>query len=165
MSDFQLDTKAKLKNVNPRKEGPKDDQVLALDLKFETVCEGEIAADVLGDQQYSRIREFLWRHGEDGEIRPRFSNLDRLKSERELPQMNVTVAGIWLAGAKVHKFGLVPEAGEKVELTFQVSVVDPPSNALPILADLLDQDLEVAIEPAQQELALNGQNGQKEPVE
>lgn len=159
MTDFDLQTLATLKNINPRKEGPKDDKILALDLKFQATCPGEVATDVLGDEQYSRIRDFLWKHTEDGMIHPRFSKLGHLKCERELAQMNVAVGGLWFAGAKVYKFEIAPRDQEQIDLTFHVSAVDPPSNALPILADCLDSDLQVAIEPAQQALDLDGRDG------
>lgn len=137
-----------IKHLNIRKVGPEDDKVLALDIKFsDTPCSMELLARILGGTE-KEVREAFWAE----EDLPRFPGLDPITSWAVIGGCTVTIGGLVLHGAEVRKFKVL--IGEKPTMEFSVSVSDPPSNATPILAELVMDCVMVTVDKDQEDLPL-----------
>lgn len=137
-------TSAVLTHINARKEGPSDEKTLAIDIKFAAQCTAEHLA-YFGDT----LRHFLF--DVDGKVR--MPNLDTVKLKGEIRHMSLTVEeGIVVEDAKLDKFTVDPEDGERVTLGFTAHFT-PKGRQVAMLAELLGEAVTLDVVP-QAELPL-----------
>lgn len=103
---------AKFANMNTRAEGPQDDPIPAVDLKFECITDGSILKTLLGADETPPF----WR--ENGE--PMYYGLTKMDSWAEIQSAEVKFGHITLREVSVDKFGFKPIGGNQVELTCRV---------------------------------------------
>jgi hypothetical protein len=137
-------TSAILTHINARKEGPSDEKTLAIDIKFAAQCTAEHLA-YFGDT----LRHFLF----DGEGNVRMPNLDTVKLKGEMRHMCLMVnEGIVIEDAKLDKFKVDAQDGERVELGFTAHFT-PAGRQVAMLAELLGESVTIIVLP-QAELPL-----------
>lgn len=144
MEKFKFSGLAEVSHINARKEGPEDDKVLAVDIKFK--------AQILssGVRYFDdMLAQFLLR--EDGSIRNIF--LDDIRFMHEMEDYRITIHGKTHYGVKLKKF-VVSASGQNVlNITFQASF-KPESDEVATLAEFLQEDIRIELEPANAELPL-----------
>lgn len=145
-----IDSLATIKHLNIRKEGPEDSKVLAIDIKFgDASANMALLSRILGSDCEATAKASFW----DDEGAVRFSGLDPITSWCVIEGCAVKIGGLQLVG-KVHKFKTRMQSEWKMELEFSVTVTDPPSNATPILAEYVQDDIRVIVDKEQGELEL-----------
>lgn len=147
MEKFKFAGLAEICHINARKEGPEDDKVLAVDIKFKAQVlahAGLYFDDMLG--------EFLLR--EDGSIRNIF--LDEIRFSQELEDYALTLHDKTHFGVKLKKF-IVSASGQGVlNIQFQASF-KPDGDEVATLAEFLQEDVRIQLMPANRELDLEAQ--------
>lgn len=154
---FSLTGYATLTHLAPRKEGPGDDKVLALDAKLEMSVGYEIAAALAGADIAEALFTSLW-DVVDVDLNPRFLGLGKIECpDAEFGGLTAVIGGIKIEGAKARKFSFKAAPKGSADLAFSLSVSNPPSNALPVLAEYLGEALHLVITTAQMDLDLSGE--------
>lgn len=148
--EFNLKTVATLKHINVRKEGPKDAEALAFDLKFACIVSADVIDDLLCVDNEGQALAALWLDNEEG--KPRFPLLSTLSFNRPVTDVQLETLGMHLPGCKVGKFTFEPLKEKRANLLLTLAVSQPPGNALPILADFLTQDIEIDLQTQQRDL-------------
>lgn len=154
MEKFKLDTRATLMHINTRKEGNEDDKALALDLKFTARLQAS-AANYFGDD----LASFLFL--EDGV--PRYKSMEDIGFKFELANYCLNLHEQDYFGVTVKKFKVQAVNGGMVDLTFSVSF-NPTSQIVAMLAEFLDELIDVKLGPADRELDFNGEISQAEKL-
>ena len=146
-----ITTHATIKHLNIRKEGPDDDKVLAIDIKFgDAAAPMELLARILGTDDTSVVMLSFW--DPDGNLR--YAGMEPVTSWCVIEGCTVKIGGLVLGGAKVHKFKARLDSEHMITVEFSVSVTSPPSNAVPVLAEYVQDDIRVEVTKAQEELDL-----------
>lgn len=147
MEKFKFDASATLMHINTRKEGNEDDKALALDLKFTSRMQAS-TANFFGDN----LASFLFL--EDGT--PRYKSMEDIGFKFELNNYCLNLHEQDYFGVTVKKFKLQAVNGGLVDLTFSVSF-NPTSPIVALLAEFLDELIDVKLSPADRELDFDGQ--------
>ena len=148
--EFNLKAVATLKHINVRKEGPKDAEALAFDLKFACTVSADVIDDLLCVDNEGQALDAFWISNE--EAKPRFPLLSTISFTRRVTDVTLETLGMHLPGCKVGKFTFEPLEGKRATLLLTLAVSQPPGNALPILADFLTQDIEIDLQTQQRDL-------------
>lgn len=148
--EFNLKTVATLKHINVRKEGPKDAEALAFDLKFACTVSADVIDDLLCVDNEGQALAALWLDNDEG--KPRFPLLSTISFTRRVTDVTLETLGMHLPGCKVGKFTFEPLKEKRATLLLTLAVSQPPGNALPILADFLTQDIEIELQTQQPDL-------------
>ena len=152
-----LTTLATIKHLNIRKEGPDDDKVLAVDIKFgDAAAPMELLARILGTDDTSMVMLSFW--DQDGNLR--YAGMEPVTSWCVIEGCTAKIGGLVLQGVKIGKFKARLDSEFKITVEFAVSVTSPPSNAVPVLADYVQDDIRVEVTKAQEELDLSAQEPQ-----
>ena len=144
MSKFRFKGMAQIAHLNTRKEGPDDEKELAVDVKLQLRADHGICQ--FFDEQ---LVEFLWFSDAAGAVRNPL--MSPIGYDTELRDYRVDCAGTSHHGAKVKKFVITPRDGRLVQLSLQVSF-KPTSNEVGVLAEYLQDEFEIVIEPETEEL-------------
>lgn len=148
-----LDSFATIKHLNIRKQGPEEDKVLAIDIKFAD-CRADIdlLARLLGSDSESCLLSF-WNGGDI-----RFPGLEPIQSWSEIEDCTMHIGG--LTGLRLFgvakKFRCAIEGENTVTMEFQFSVTDPPENATAILAEYVAEGVRIILDQEQGDLFQNG---------
>ena len=149
-----ITTHATIKHLNIRKEGPEEDKVLAFDVKFGDAGAGmDLLARILGAENEAAVKAAFW--DDNGVLR--FNGMDPISSWCFIEGCEAKIGGLVLQGAKVGKFKAKLESEHKITVEFSITVADPPSNAVPVLAEYVQDDIRVEVTKAQEELPLGEQ--------
>ena len=151
--EFNLKTVATLKHINVRKEGPKDAEALAFDLKFACIVSADVIDDLLCIGNEGQALPAFWIDNDEG--KPRFPLLSTISFSRRVTDVTLETLGMHLPGCKVGKFTFEPLTEKRATLLLTLAVSQPPGNALPILADFLTQDIEIDLQTQQRDLLSN----------
>jgi hypothetical protein len=156
MSDLNINTFAKIEHVNARKEGPNDDKVLAIDVKLTGEVDHTAIAAVIGTDDVEEVRRSFWL--DDEQHAPRFVNVDMVKvpSATEFKECDATFGNRYIKGVKVRKFSFTPRDRGVADITFTISVTDPPDGLMPFLAEQLGESMDVLARTAQQSFDFTG---------
>lgn len=146
MKQFRLKAQAQIVHLGTRKEGPDDDKVLAVYVKLTALLD----FDVLHFFEPALV-EFLYM--DKGAVRN--TMLGPITFTHELEAYRLEIAGSTHFGAKVKKFAIEAKDSYKVALTFQVSF-KPSGDEVAQIAEYLQDVLDVALEPENEELDLSG---------
>ncbi len=141
---FRLHAHATVTHINARKEGPDDDKVLAVDVKLQTLLD----FDILNFFEPA-LAAFLYLQG--GAVRNTL--MGPITFTHELEHYRLDIAGGSHFGTKVKKFSIEPRDSYKVLLTFLVSF-KPSGDEVAQIAEYLQDDLLVSLEPENEELDL-----------
>ncbi len=145
-----INSAGKIKALNIRKEGPQDDKVLAIDVKFGDVSiTPELLARLLGSDEETVLASF-WDEARD----PRFLALDPIGSMAELRHCRVTIERMRLDDCLVRKFKVALGSLNACRAEFSVTVNSPTSNVAAVLAELVAEDVGILVDMAQGELEL-----------
>jgi hypothetical protein len=144
-----IDSFATIKHLNIRKQGPDEDKVLAIDIKFSD-CQAdiELLARLLGSDPGSCLASF-WS-GPD----IRFPGMEPIQSWSTIEGCTMHVGGfggLRLTGA-AKKFRCTVEGEHMVTMEFQFSVADPPENATATLAEYVAEQVRVILYEDQADL-------------
>lgn len=149
MGSLIIRSSGTLKHLNIRKEGQLDDKLLGIDVKLsECPCSIEFLARVLGNEYQHLVRNAFW--DEDGN--PRFLTMEPITSWANYSDLDVTIADMKFTGCHAKKFKLALEAGPKPKVEFQLSINNPSSREVAILAELVADDVDFLVTRSQQEL-------------
>ncbi len=132
-----------VKHLNIRKQGPEDDKILAVDVKLSgCVATGpwlrELFLPIVEDdsQFQGDLESLLWMDDEDKNLR--FHGIREFKSTRTFRSCTLKFAGLDLYG-DCSKFSLEPLAGQRGEITFSISVSDPGTIVVSVLAEMVGE--------------------------
>lgn len=142
---FRLHAHSTVTHINARKEGPDDDKVLAVDVKLQTLLDFDIL-----DFFEPSLATFLYLQG--GAVRNVL--MGPITFTHELEHYRLDIAGGSHFGTKVKKFSIEPRDSYKVLLTFLVSF-KPSGDEVAQIAEYLQDDLLVILEPENEELDLD----------
>lgn len=148
MDKFKFSGLASVLHLNARKEGPNDEKELALDVKMEAVTGAEVA-----DFFEPTLSGFMFLEG--GAVRNPL--MGAVTFGNELEHYRLEAMGGVFQGVKVKKFSLEPKDGNQVRLTFSLSF-KPSGTEVAKLAEYLQDAIEIDLQPANDELDLEGGN-------
>jgi hypothetical protein len=148
-----------LNHINVRKEGPEDDKAVALDLKLSGTVSHEVIKMILTIDGEDSIdaRNLFWL--EDEVAAARILLISDIKLNRRYEGVDVSLSGLNLSGCSMKSFSFSPKDHGKAHLSFSVSCSTPPSNAVAILSEVLQEELKVYAESSQPDLFADDQEG------
>lgn len=150
MNETLIDGVATFKHLNIRKEGPADEKILAIDLKLAGCeCDLNLLKRLLGAHNTTEVKQTFWDRQGD----MRFGGLAQpIGSGAEIENCHVTIDHLRLPGALIRKFKVTIGGNHTATVDFAISLKDPPSDATPILAELVSDEVRVSIAERQREL-------------
>lgn len=139
---LNLKAKVTLRHINVRKEGPDEDKQTAFDLKLG----GRVSAMLIDElmcpgEESGRALQTFWDM--DG-IKCHLL-IDQVKFHRKILHTDVDIGGIVLRDCTLKAFSFSVIDDFQAELTWSVASAVFPSNALAVLAEMLNDELDVAI--------------------
>lgn len=134
---LELTGRAAVKHINLRKEGPREEQSLAVDIKLACTTSAAILAYF-----HPTLRSFLFNDA--GE--PRIPQLEPISLDGSLKNMDLKLDGLEVWRAELKKFVFEPLSGEKVALSFSASF-EPVRAQLATLAELLGREIALEVKP------------------
>lgn len=140
---LRLSCSATIGHINARKEGPDDDKVLACDLKLAAIVDALEVMPYFDDALLGAL--FM----EQGQVRNMM--IGAIPFAHELTDYRMTIGGLEQRGVKVKKFAVSAMDGWKLSLSFSVSF-QPAGDEVAILAESLQDDIAVELEPSNAEL-------------
>lgn len=150
MNKFRFKGVVSIKHLNTRKEGPEEEQKLCVDLKLNALTDST-AFHFFDDQ----LPYALWL---PGTFAKRNLQLGPLSFGHEHEGYRLECCGSTHHGVKVKKFSLDIMDGGRVNLTFSVSF-EPSGTEVATLAEYLADDIEIVLDPANDELAFSDDDG------
>lgn len=147
-----INTRAEITHLNLRKQGPDDNRVLAIDIKF-TGARGtpELLKHLLGLNDAEEIKAVLW----DEKAMPRFPGIESITPKNIIEGCTVAFGGITLENCDARKFHITPGEDHIIKIDFSVSAVRPPEAAMRRIPDLISEEVTVSVTIKQ--LSLLGQ--------
>lgn len=139
---FKLYGTAEVLHLNARKEGPDDDKQLAVDVKLRAVTERQAISffdDQLADVLFTDI----------GAVRNQ--QIGQIPMKNEIEDYRMEVAGSVHYGVRLKKFQLEAMDDNKVAISF-IASFKPSGDEVATIAEYLQDEIEVVIEPANEEL-------------
>lgn len=137
MSQFKFDGRAEIRNINIRKEGPEDDKVLAVDVKFL----GRMDSTVL--QSFDdRIKDFLFTDG----VIVRNIMLRPIGFQNQIKNCELELLGKRIVGVKLHKFEVSPCDGGDVYLSF-TATFDPTKDEVALISEFVLEEVKLIAKP------------------
>jgi hypothetical protein len=143
---LRLACQATVGHLNARKEGPEDDKELACDLKLTTI----VSASVL---RYFDEGLELALYTPEGMVRNVM--IGSIPFLHELEGYRMELNGMTQHGVKIKKFTVQAKDSNLLVLTFSVSF-KPTGTEVATLAEFLQDQIDVQLEPGSEELDLGG---------
>ncbi len=140
MNEFLFDGMAEIKHLNIRKEGPEEEKVLAVDVKF---CGRTDAA--LCDFFDQELRDFLFTD----EVIARPMRMEPIGFTNEIENCDLQLLDKYFTGVRLRKFKIVPKDGGEMELTFTASF-QPLRDEVAIIAEYVTDEVRVVARPQPQ---------------
>lgn len=150
MNKFRFKGVVSIKHLNTRKEGADEEQKLCVDLKLNALTD-QTVFHFFDDQ----LPYALWL---PGTFAKRNLQLGALSFGHEHADYRMECCGSTHHGVKVKKFSLDIMDGGRVNLTFSVSF-EPSGTEVATLAEYLADDIEIVLEPANEELDFSADDG------
>ncbi|MGE8369339.1 DNA translocase FtsK [Cupriavidus sp.] len=149
MEKFQFMGAATILHLNTRKEGPEDNQELALDLKFKAVADHRVMRffDEL-------LANFMFLS--NGAVRNKI--MGPITYGHELESYRLDMVGSTFTGVRVKKFSLEPKDGFKVWVTFSVSF-KPSGDEVARVAEFLLDEIDLSLMSGDNELDFGDSTG------
>lgn len=137
---FKLAGTAAIKHLNVRKEGPEDEQILAVDIKLEMKKLDRVLCDYFDPA----LQTFLWRGDTDSMI-VRNNFLQPVAYMHTISSAIATIDLHIFQGAEIKKFTIQPKDGGVIDLICSVTVY-PSASEVADLAKRVQDDVRVAID-------------------
>lgn len=149
MEKFQFMGAATILHLNTRKEGPEDNQELALDLKFKAVADHRVMRffDEL-------LANFMFLS--NGAVRNKI--MGPITYGHELESYRLDMVGSTFTGVRVKKFSLEAKDGFKVWVTFSVSF-KPSGDEVARVAEFLLDEIDLSLMSGDNELDFGDSTG------
>lgn len=142
MTDLLEQSTAEITHLNLRKQGPEDNRVLAIDIKFQGArSTPEILKHLLGLDDLDAIKSALW----DDKGDPRFPGIEAITPANIIEGCTVTFGGVTLEDCDARKFHITPCPLHQVKLDFSASVVRPPEPAMRRIPNLIGEEVIVSL--------------------
>lgn len=145
MDKFSYKGKAEIRHLNVRKEGPDEEKVLAIDIKFQCVT----GADVI-DFFHEGLKAVLFT--DVGAVKNMM--LKPLAFYNTVMNCDLEVIGQRFGGIEVGKFTLAPKDGNQVTMTFSLSI-QPSGDEVARFSEFVMDEIDISIQP-QPELDFGG---------
>ena len=127
--------RATIKHLNIRKEGPQDDQILAVDVKLQLITDAGVLAYF-----HPTLRALLFN--ESGN--PRIPQLDPISLDGTIKDTELKLGKIALSPVELKRFSFEPLAGDRVLVTFQAST-QPTGQQIALLAELVQSEIDLDV--------------------
>lgn len=147
MNKFRFKGTVSIKHLNTRKEGEDENQKLCVDLKLSALTDDTVFHFFDDQLPYA-----LWLPGTKAK---RNLQLGPLEFGTEHEGYRLECCGSAHHGVKVKKFKMAILDGGHVELMFSVSF-EPSGTEVATLAEYLTDDIDITLEPANEELDFSG---------
>ena len=139
---LNLKAKVTLRHINVRKEGPDEDKQTAFDLKLG----GRVSAQLIDElvcpgEESGRALQAFW----DADGIKRHLLIEKISFHRKIQHTDVEIGGVVLRDCTLKSFSFLVIDDFQAELTWSVASTVFPSNALAILAECLNDELDVKI--------------------
>lgn len=141
---FRFRGDATLRHLNARKEGPENETVLAVDLKFEA----EVPASVLAAFEPELVEPLFLDSGAVRNIQ-----MGPLTFTSTLRHYRLKAIGTWFSDVELKKFAFQPKDGRLFVMTFGASF-KPSGDEVARFAEYLAESIEIDLSPADGELDL-----------
>ncbi len=151
MDKFKYKGKAEIRHLNVRKEGPDDDKVLAIDIKFQCVT----SADMF-DFFHEGIKEVLFTDA--GAVKNLM--LKPLQFHNAVMNCDLEILGQRYGGIEVGKFQLEPKDGNQVTMQFSISL-QPSGDEVARISEFVMDEIDISVDP-QPELDFGGEKAPSE---
>ncbi|WP_298016812.1 hypothetical protein [uncultured Castellaniella sp.] len=145
MDKFTYSGPAEIRHLNCRKEGPEEEKVLTVDVKF--LCTTNAAMFDFFDDA---LRFALYTDA--GAVKN--PALQPIGFSTTVMNCDLTILGRRYGSVEVSKFSLKPKDGHLVEMTFGISI-QPMADEVAQLAEFVADEVDILIEP-QPELDFGG---------
>jgi hypothetical protein len=142
------DNPATLKHLNVRKDGPEEEQELAVDVKLSTRIPASALPPLVADE--GDIQDSLWFEGGS----PRFWSISELRFDTQFEHHEIWLSGMRFSGVKLKKFVVTPQDGHEADVLFQAQI-HPSSTEVATLAEYVTEEVRLAVAPMD-ELPLQG---------
>jgi len=146
MDKFRFMGRATILHLNTRKEGPEDNQELALDLKLKTITDQLI---MLYFDDLLPAFVYLSNGAKRSAVMGPITYCHELEDYR----LDMVDSSFW--GVKVKKFSIEPMDGFKAAVTFSVSL-KPSGDEVARIAEFLQDEIELCLTPSGNELDFGG---------
>lgn len=130
---------AELLNLNVRKEGPEDEQVLAIDLKISCETSNQVTGQLLGNDNPPD----LWFENEDKD--PRYPAITAIDTEGVFENHELKIGSIKLTDVKIKRPSFTPRPHGMVDLVFTASISNPSQQQVSSLAEMVREDAALAV--------------------
>ncbi len=137
---FKVSGSAAIKHLNVRKEGPDDDEILAVDIKMEIKNIDKALCGYFDEA----LEAFLWRGDTDALI-VRNLWLTPVQYGNLVSSATAEIEGQTFVGAEIKKFSITPRDGGVIALTCSVTIY-PTASEVSRLAKLVQDDAHVLLE-------------------
>lgn len=145
MDKFQYKGKAEIKHLNVRKEGPEDDKVLAIDIKFQCVTGSSVF-----DFFHEGLKDVLYT--DVGAVKNMM--LKPLGFCNAILNCDLEILGQRYGGIEVGKFQLEPKDGHQATMQFSISL-QPTGDEVAKLSEFVMDEIDIHVQP-QPELDFSG---------
>jgi len=130
---------AELVHINIRKEGPEEDQILAIDLKFNCETSSDVVRQLVGAEDTPAF----WDDNEDQD--PFWPAIKTISTEGEFEQQELKFGNVHFKSVKVKKCSFTPRPKEKIDLVFSASVNNPGQKEVSTLAEYVKENLPLSV--------------------
>lgn len=137
MPKFSFNGMATIKHLNPRKEGPEEDKVLAMDVKLNATVDADI-----WDFFHPGIKPLLYTDA--GGVQNVM--MEAVGYANLVSNCTVEIVECRFYSVDVKNFKIRPKDGWKADLTFSVTI-DPQGDQIAVMAEYLQDEVRVVIEP------------------
>ncbi|WP_269497751.1 hypothetical protein [Castellaniella sp. S9] len=137
MDKFTYCGPAVIRHLNIRKEGPEEDKILAVDIKFQCT-----APSTMFDFFDSDLRSVLYT--DIGAVKN--TAIKPIEFTNTVMNCDLTVLGRRYGSVEVGKFSLKPKDDHKVEMIFGTSV-QPTGDEVAQLSEFVADEVDIRIEP------------------
>lgn len=137
MDKFTYSGHAEIRHLNIRKEGPEDEKILAVDIKFQCT-----APATMFDFFDEGLRSVLYT--DVGAVKN--LAISPIGFTNTVMNCDLTILGQRYGSVEVGKFSLKPKDGHQVEMTFGISI-QPTGDEVARLSEFVMDEVDIQIEP------------------
>lgn len=151
---MEFQSAASLQHINVRKEGPGDEKVTAIDLKFECILPADFVDSLVCpvDETAGEALSSFWTESGDA----KFATLEHVRFSRQIFNMTVVAFGLEMTSCKLSKWSFKAMDMRQAEVAFSVSTTSFPANTLSVLGEQLGEVGTVRAFAAQQDMFEDG---------
>lgn len=141
---------ASIDHLNIRKQGPEDDQVLAIDVKMSAEVDAQPFANALAPDQPDKFLDAFF----DGDGEPRFLALSEIQTWVDFSDHKVKIGSLHPVICDVKKIRFRCRGDRVLDVAYSVSIEEPSRSMIEYLAEQIRELVRVQINGQQEELDL-----------